>query len=113
MCLRYVFPRVAVWLFRRQMRKQARQAFGQDFDSFGFGGRPQGRQEQKGSDDFFSAFRGKSRKRGNGGRRGKLIGKDVGEYVDFEELPGAPAPRFSPSTFAPQPQIVDVEWEDL
>ena len=48
-------------------------------------------------------------------RSGKKIGRDVGEYVAFEELPpldDAPAEKPRPDTRREQ-QIEDVTWEDL
>ena len=47
--------------------------------------------------------------------RKKKIGKDVGEYVKFQEVPGAPeAPsRGKETTYVREQQITDVEWEDL
>ena len=48
-------------------------------------------------------------------RSGKKIGRDVGEYVAFEELPpldDAPVEKPRPDTRREQ-QIEDVTWEDL
>lgn len=83
---RALFPRFAIWLFKRQMRKQAE----------AFQGGPRQREQQR------------TRR-----RPGKKIAKDVGEYVEFEDLPGPPPARYSPPCFAPQPQITDVRWEDI
>lgn len=49
------------------------------------------------------------------GEHRKKIGKDVGEYVKFEELPSSPASDTSqtPRHTAYEPQITDADWEDI
>ncbi len=53
------------------------------------------------------------------GERGKKIGKDVGEYVKFEELPADASAEASSGAFRRpeaggyEPQVTDVEWEDI
>lgn len=49
------------------------------------------------------------------GEHRKKIGKDVGEYVKFEELPASPASDTSqaPHHTAYEPQITDADWEDI
>lgn len=91
---RTLFPRFAMWLFKRQMRRQAEAFQG-------------GRRE-------YDPFAGSRQRQQRAPRRpGKKIAKDVGEYVEFEDLPGPPPPRYTPPCFAPRPQITDVRWEDL
>lgn len=97
-CLRYVFPRIAVWLLRRHLRKQAAQPFGGGFDPF---------------NPFGYDASAQNTRRNTRRRSGKIIAKDVGEYVEFEDLPGAPKPRFSPSSFVPTPQVSDADWEEI
>ena len=48
-------------------------------------------------------------------RRGKKIGRDVGEYVEFEELEGRMAPPVqTDSGYTPrESRISDAEWEDI
>lgn len=51
------------------------------------------------------------------GQPRKKIGKDVGEYVRFEEIPAAPTAGTDDGTgrrFAgSEPQITDADWEDI
>lgn len=49
------------------------------------------------------------------GEHRKKIGKDVGEYVKFEELPASPASDTSqsPRHTDYEPQITDADWEDI
>lgn len=49
------------------------------------------------------------------GKHRKKIGKDVGEYVKFEELPASPASDTSqnPRHTDHEPQITDADWEDI
>lgn len=49
------------------------------------------------------------------GEHRKKIGKDVGEYVKFEELPASPAFDTSqaPRHTDYEPQITDADWEDI
>lgn len=49
------------------------------------------------------------------GEHRKKIGKDVGEYVKFEELPAIPPSDSSESRrhTACEPQITDADWEDI
>lgn len=47
-------------------------------------------------------------------RSGKKIGRDVGEYVSFEELPPQTDRCYVPPRHvAAEDQITDVEWEDV
>lgn len=49
------------------------------------------------------------------GEHRKKIGKDVGEYVKFEELPASPSSGTSqsPRHTDYEPQITDADWEDI
>lgn len=49
------------------------------------------------------------------GKHRKKIGKDVGEYVKFEDLPASPASDTSqnPRHTDHEPQITDADWEDI
>lgn len=49
------------------------------------------------------------------GKHRKKIGKDVGEYVKFEELPASPASDTSQALRHTdhEPQITDADWEDI
>lgn len=49
------------------------------------------------------------------GEHRKKIGKDVGEYVKFEELPASPSSGTSQSARHTdyEPQITDADWEDI
>lgn len=49
------------------------------------------------------------------GEHRKKIGKDVGEYVKFEELPASPVSDTSqaPRHTDHEPQITDADWEDI
>lgn len=48
-------------------------------------------------------------------RRTKIITRDVGEYVEFEDLPGSPDKSYSSSTstYVEISQVEDAEWEDI
>lgn len=47
-------------------------------------------------------------------QRGKKISEDVGEYVNFEDLPGRYGEDFKQEVkYTVEEQVVDVEWEDV
>ncbi len=47
-------------------------------------------------------------------RRAKIITRDVGEYVEFEDLPGqSDTDTTAHITYTETSQIEDVEWEDI
>ncbi len=46
-------------------------------------------------------------------RRTKIITRDVGEYVEFEELPGQSGTDTTQITYTEISQIEDAEWEDI
>lgn len=97
--------RLLVWLMTRQMRKRMRDAFGQDpfAAQQGFGREQQNRRNRENTNY-------------SGRRNGKIFSKDVGEYVEFEEI--QEYTRYTQTTeerpkFKPEPQISDAEWEDI
>ena len=46
-------------------------------------------------------------------RRTKIITHDVGEYIEFEDIPGKPETTYESASYTESSQIEDVEWEDL
>ncbi|MCM1163253.1 MAG: DUF4834 family protein [Muribaculaceae bacterium] len=46
-------------------------------------------------------------------RRGKIYGRDEGEYIEFEEI-DIPLPPPPPTKHTPmEPQVSDAEWEEI
>lgn len=97
----FVIPllRVAftVYTVRRKMRNAMRDIYAKQ------GERADGRQPRKAG---WSS---------PGGSRKKIDG-NVGEYVNFEELPAAPGDGDETAHSVrvnPEPQITDVDWEDI
>lgn len=98
----FVIPLIRVVYTVYTVRKRMRDAMRQMYDA----GQPKSEQrgqERKGGWSKSGVFR-------------KKIGKDVGEYVKFEEIPatepvadgnggGRPTSR--------EPQVTDVDWEDI
>ncbi len=91
------------------INEQARRAFGQQDDPSASG------------NPFFSSFTGFSGFAGNHNpaspqppHRRKIFTRDVGEYVEFEELEGTfYSERTSTETFTTESQISDAEWEEI
>lgn len=88
----------SVYKVRSKMRDAMRGMYGAQPDAE----RRNARQERKGG---WSAP----------GEHRKKIGKDVGEYVKFEELPASPSSGTSQSARHTdyEPQITDADWEDI
>ncbi len=104
-------PKLLVWFVHRQARKQYEQMFGQS--------QAQSSQQQRtrSRSQGWSPFSRQSRQQQPRRRRGKIITKDMGEYVEFEEIPTytPPSSHQQPTGkhYADEPQISDAEWEDL
>ncbi len=101
------WPNIAMWLLKRQVRRQMDQAFGPG--AF----RQAGRQTEY---DPFGHFRTKQRQAeaSERQRRAKKIDPNVGEYVEFEEISYyAETTTQSPAPFNPEPQIEDADWEEI
>lgn len=100
--LKRIGARLLMWLIQHRMRRQMNDAFG--FDPFG-GSRQYG---PSGSQSHQQPRRGK--------RKSKVFTKDMGEYVEFEDIQeyrrdaSAEQPR---TDIKPEPQITDAEWEDV
>lgn len=104
-----LFSRFAMWLVQRQMRKRMRDAFGADpFGGTSYDGRNDQYEKRQAR---YSSARKTARK------GGKIFTKDVGEYVEFEDIREYSGNRSSAgesrSSVKPEPQIVDAEWEDI
>lgn len=102
--------RLLMWLMSKQARKQYEQMFGQQ--------PPSSSQQRRGRAQGWSPFsRNKGQRKPNKRRRSKIIGKDVGEYVEFEEIsvytPPTSHREESHKKYPDEPQISDAEWEDL
>lgn len=87
-----------LWRIKRQMRDAYRQFYG---------GQPEGSRQSARSSSA------RSRQSAPKQRRGKRIPPDLGEYVDFEELPYTPEPERQPVRFKRQEQVSDAEWEEI
>ena len=93
--------------FERKMSEMFARQFGIDPDVFAASGSASGRRSPFGDAAGHSAPPRSHR------RREKVIGRDVGEYVEFEELEGS-FPTRPPQTHTPmEAQVEDAEWEDL
>lgn len=89
---------------RRQAREAFRQQYGGSQTRNPFGGFPFGSDNGGYSESAQKTQR----------RRGKKIPKDVGEYVNFEELPPlTDRCDLPPRHVRTEEQIVDAEWEDI
>lgn len=96
-----LWPLIKGLLYVRDVQRNVREAFGQA--SRGSGNR--GRQQES-----------------SPGRRGKKIDKDVGEYVEFEDITESSSSGYSDTikdvdvkqhNFCSESQISDAEWEDI
>lgn len=100
------WPYLAMWLLKRQVRRQMDQAFGP--------GAP--RENRQREYDPFGHFRRKRKEadRRHQRRSRKIIDPSVGEYVEFEEVRtySSQTPP-EPPAFKPEPQIEDAEWEEI
>lgn len=105
-----VKPWLTRWLHRRFERKMtemfARQ-FGIDPEAFTASARTAERRSPFGAGADAAGTRRRSRP------RGKVIGRDVGEYVEFEELDGTFPVRPASAHTPMEAQVEDAEWEDL
>ncbi len=101
-------PWLLMWLMKHQARKQYEQMFGQQPGPSSSQG-----QQRKHSSPFSRQRQPEARRR----PRGKIITKDMGEYVDFEDIPtytSQSQPHDEPKKKYPdEPQITDADWEDL
>ena len=96
--LRWAFPRLLQWWIKRMVRRQ----FGIDVEE------PKAKKQRRSS--FFSGGEPKAKPR----RQGKKIPRDVGEYVEFEEISASYERRGAAgSRFKAEEQIVDVKWKDI
>lgn len=87
--LLFGFPLLKVYLSLRRARKQFSDLFGAQQRAARQADSPRGR------------------------RRSKIITRDVGEYVEFEEIPGQADTDTTHITYTEISQIEDVEWEDI
>lgn len=105
------WPNIAMWLLKRQMRRQMDQAFGaandhtrrtqREYDPFGHFRDSRARAEEE--------YARRQRR-----RSGKIIDPAVGEYVEFEEISAAsPAQASGAPKIKPEPQIEDADWEEI
>lgn len=46
-------------------------------------------------------------------RRSKIISRDIGEYIEFEELPGKVETTSTITSYTEISQIEDAEWEEV
>lgn len=102
-------PRLLMWLMGRQAQKQYEQMFGQ---------RPPSSSQQRSSrSQGWSPFSRQPKSQPGRRRKGKIIGKDVGEYVEFEEIStyrqSSAKHEDTHKKYPDEPQISDADWEDL
>lgn len=111
---RSVMPRIVMWGLNRHIRKK----YGSAYDQYS--------QQYGGTQDGGRGASGRRSPRGSAARhrrRGKIIPKDVGEYVEFEEIPTYNKPSTENTAksdlnakthkFKDEPQISDADWEDI
>ena len=97
-----LFPHFVMWLMKRQLKKQMGDAFagGQQGGRRGspFGGTPYSDQPQQ-------------------RKKGKIFGKDVGEYVEFEEVSVYQSSDGQQTEthikYKEESQISDADWEEV
>lgn len=95
--LRWAFPRLFQWWVKRMVRRQ----FGINVEE------PKAKKRRR---SFFSGGESKPKPR----RQGKKIPRDVGEYVEFEEISVSYESHGTDgSHFKAEEQIVDVKWTDI
>lgn len=95
-------PWLRAWLARyarRKMEERINAIFG---EQFGMNGSP-GRQRQGGAQT--SAQRPR--------RHGKIFTREVGEYIEFEEIDEPMPPPYNTKYTPKEPQVTDAEWEDI
>lgn len=98
--LKWGFPRMMRYFLKRLIRRQ----FGIDFDE------PKQPRGRRGAHNQPYPPGSSRRPR----RRGKKIPRDVGEYVEFEEISSVyECHRADGSGFRAEEQVVDVKWKDL
>ncbi len=93
---RFALPRLLLWGVNRHMRNKYSQVFGQ---------------QQQQSRQRSQQRRPKARK------KGKIIPDDVGEYVEYEDIPTYNEPNAQSETgttkFKEEAQVSDAEWEEI
>lgn len=100
-------PHIVMWGLNRHIRKKYGQAYEQ---ATGSGHRTRTSRESR-----------QSRNRRKQWSRSKIIPNDVGEYVDFEEIPTYTDPSKTNTSetnqqknkYKDEPQISDAEWEEI
>lgn len=108
-----------VWRFQRRMRRFMADPLGETQRQSARNSRQSASRRRPSGNpfaDFFAAFGGFA---GNDGmssgsrRRRKKIPSDVGEYVQFTEMPANSTSAKTQVNFTREEQIEDVEWEDI
>lgn len=106
------FPRIVMWGLNRHIRRK----YGQAYDQFN---NQYGRQQQQ--RQRTSPFSRSSKKKKPQRRSGKIIPNDVGEYVEFEDIPTYNDGKSTidnveardTKKYKDEPQVSDADWEEI